>query len=142
MIVSLTSSNTNVATIPPSVEIPAGNKTVSFTIKTGAVSKATTVTITATSAYTKSAMLTVNPAATVNWNGGPSPSFPVTNQCFMGDFNGDGTADLACYTGNAGIWTVSLSTGSGWRTQSWSGGPEVAMPVTNSSPTSATSTLA
>ena len=126
----LSSSNTSVAAVPSSVLIPAGSKTVTFTITTGAVSTATTVNITASSANSKSAALTVNPAMTVNWTGGPGPSFPITNQCFVGDFNGDGKADLACYTGTAGIWNVVLSTGSGWKSQFWSGGPGVAIPVT------------
>jgi FG-GAP-like repeat len=130
-VVSLSSSNTNVATVPASVEIPAGASAASFTVKTRTVSIAKTVTITATSANSVSAKLTVNPAATVNWNGGPGPAFPVTNQCFAGDFNGDGKTDLACYTGTGGIWNVVLSTGSGWKSESWDGGPGVAIPVTD-----------
>jgi hypothetical protein len=55
----------------------------------------------------------------------------VTNQCFAGDFNGDGKTDLACYTGTSGIWNVVLSTGSGWKAEFWDGGPGVAIPVTD-----------
>jgi hypothetical protein len=69
--VHLSSSNTSVATVPSSVLIPAGSKAVTFTIATGVVSSASAATIKATSANTKSATLTVNPAATVNWTGGP-----------------------------------------------------------------------
>lgn len=93
--------------------------------------KATSVQDTTKSGSTS---ITVNPAS-LNWNGGPSPSFPVTNQCFTGDFNGDGKTDLACYLGNgasgpnAGVWEVTLSSGSGWQLQLWSGGPGPALPV-------------
>jgi FG-GAP-like repeat len=135
VVVTLSSSNTKVATVPSSVEVLAGNKTASFTIKTGSVKTATGVTIEATSANTKSARLTVNPATTVNWKGGPGPAFPITNQCFAADFNGDGKADLACYTGSGGDWNVVLSTGHGWKSEAWdglpggNGGPGPAIPV-------------
>src|SRR5262249_10839748 len=69
--VILSSSNKGVASVPASVFIPFGSATVSFTIKTGAVSTATAVTITAKSANTRTARVTVNPARTVNWTGGP-----------------------------------------------------------------------
>jgi len=84
----------------------------------------------ASSATTVSSGLTVNPDAAVNWGSGPNPNFPVTGQCFSGDFNGDGKTDLACYT-SGGTWNVALSTGSGWNTESWSGGPVVQLPVTD-----------
>ena len=48
---------------------------------------------------------------------------PMTQQCFSGDFNGDGKADLNCWTGEGGGWAVALSTGSGWQASIWSGGP-------------------
>ncbi len=99
-----------------------------------------TATITATSKQdsTKSGTTTVTviPAAAVNWNGGPSPSFPITSECLAGDFNGDGKIDLACYLGNgasgpnAGVWEVALSTGSGWQSETWPSGPGPALPVT------------
>jgi hypothetical protein len=95
----------------------------------------TTATVTAASNQdpTKSgtAAITVNPA-TFNWSGGPSPSsFPITGQCFAGDYNGDKKTDIACYSGSGGNWNVALSTGSGWNIQVWSGGPGPAIPVTD-----------
>jgi len=60
------------------------------------------------------------------WSGGPGVEIPITDQCFSGDFNGDGKTDLACYTGNAGSWNVALSTGTGWKSEFWNGGPALA----------------
>jgi FG-GAP-like repeat len=135
--VILSSSNKSVASVSASVFIPAGTKNASFTIKTGVVTNATSVTITAKSANTRSARITVNPARTVNWTGGPGPAIPITRPCFAAGFNADGKADLACYTGSDGSWNVVLSTGSGWKSQFWNGqaggfgGPDPAIPVTN-----------
>jgi hypothetical protein len=42
------------------------------------------------------------------WTGGPSPAVPVGNHCLTGNFNGDGTTDLACY-GGGGNWHMWLS---------------------------------
>ena len=135
--VMLSSSNKSVASVPSSVFIPVGTNSASFTIKTGTVTNATSVTITAKSANSRSARVTVNPARTVNWTGGPGPAIPITRQCFAADFSGGGKADLACYTGSGGSWNVVLSTGSGWKSQFWNGaaggfgGPHPALPVTN-----------
>jgi hypothetical protein len=54
-----------------------------------------------------------------DWTGGPRPLYewnvmPIPDQCLVGDFNGDGTSDLTCYSGTAGVWGVGLSSGSGW----------------------------
>jgi RHS repeat-associated protein len=65
------------------------------------------------------------------WGGGPGPGVPITDQCVAGDFNGDGRTDLACYTGQAGAWHVSLSTGAGWSASGWGGGPGPGAPITN-----------
>ena len=46
---------------------------------------------------------------------GPPISLPVNAYCFSGDLNDDQMADMWCETGNnTGVWTVALSTGSGW----------------------------
>jgi hypothetical protein len=136
VVISLSSGNSAVVSVPSSVTIPAGSTSATFSVSSGSVATATGVSITASSATVVSSVVTVDPAATVNWSGGPSPSFPITGQCFAGDFNGDGKTDLACYLGNgasgpnAGVWSVALSTGSGWQLESWSGGQGPALPVT------------
>jgi hypothetical protein len=99
-----------------------------------APASATTATVKATSSQDSTkfgtASIGVTPA-TVTWSGGPNPNIPVTGQCFSGDFNGDKKTDLACYTGNSGVWSVALSTGSGWQLQLWNDGPGPALPVTD-----------
>lgn len=130
VVISVSSGNA-AAVVPSSVTIPAGSTSATFSVSSGSVATATAVTITASSATEVSSVLTVNPAATVRWSGGPDPSIPITAQCFTGDFNGDGKTDLACYTSTAGVWSVALSTGSGWQLESWSGGPGPALPVTD-----------
>jgi hypothetical protein len=62
-VVTLASSNTNVATVPASVTVAAGTTTKTFAITTSAVNAATAVTITATyNGVARTATLTVNPA--------------------------------------------------------------------------------
>jgi hypothetical protein len=61
-VVSLTRSNPSAATVPPSVTVPAGQKTATFGVTTFAVATSTTVTVTASySGGTQSATLTVAP---------------------------------------------------------------------------------
>ncbi len=60
--VSLTSSNTNVATVPSTVTVPASNQWGSFLVTTKSVTQSTTVTISATlGTVTKTFNLVVNP---------------------------------------------------------------------------------
>jgi beta-propeller repeat-containing protein len=63
-VVSLSSSNSSIASVPSTVTVPAANQVGVFTVSTSAVSTSTTVTITATfNGGTKTATLTVSPAA-------------------------------------------------------------------------------
>jgi hypothetical protein len=57
------------------------------------------------------------------WIGGAVVPLPMTQKCVDGNFNGDGKADLSCWTGEGGGWAVELSTGNGWNGAIWSGGP-------------------
>jgi RHS repeat-associated protein len=69
------------------------------------------------------------------WAGGPAitddlvPQSVVPSRCVLGDFNGDGNADIACYIGTSGSeefngkWSMGFSTGSGWNTDEWLGPP-------------------
>ncbi|MCS7273523.1 MAG: S8 family serine peptidase [Fimbriimonadales bacterium] len=62
-VVSLSSSNPNVATVPSTVTVPAGATSANFTVSTRSVSSPTTVTITASAnGVSRQATLTVNPA--------------------------------------------------------------------------------
>jgi len=61
--VSLSSSNTAVATVPTSVTVPAGATTATFPVNTSAVATSTTVTISASGSGTQTTSLTVTPTA-------------------------------------------------------------------------------
>ncbi|MCL6535801.1 MAG: S8 family peptidase [Armatimonadetes bacterium] len=63
-VVNLSSSNTNIATVPSTVTVPAGATSANFTVSTRAVSSATSVTITASAgSVSRTATLTVNPSS-------------------------------------------------------------------------------
>jgi hypothetical protein len=60
------------------------------------------------------------------WWYGPPPGGPASRYCAVGDFNGDGKSDLACHPYSGGDWHMALSTGSGWTSVWWGGGPVLA----------------
>ena len=56
------------------------------------------------------------------WGGGISPpTQPVSKWCLSGYFDDDHRSDIACYTGAASKWNISLSTGAGWTLDSLNG---------------------
>jgi hypothetical protein len=63
------------------------------------------------------------------WSSSLAPGNPLGSQCVSGEFNGDGSTDLLCYTGSNGTWAVGLSTGSVFATQFWSSGVAPTGPV-------------
>ena len=69
-VVSLSSSNTSVATVPSSVTIGAGSTSASFTVTTSTVASSTPVTISGSSGASRTATLTVTPSA------GTTPAAP------------------------------------------------------------------
>jgi hypothetical protein len=81
VVVSLSSSNANVAGVPASVTVAAGTSSASFTVTTVAVSGSTGVTVTATSGgVARTTTLTVNPASTTL--GAPTLVSPTVDQVF------------------------------------------------------------
>ncbi len=55
---------------------------------------------------------------------GPAASVLVSDQCLMGDLDGDGKNDFWCESAQgSGTWDVALSNGSGWTTSQWYDGP-------------------
>jgi RHS repeat-associated protein len=70
---------------------------------------------------------------TTIWSGAAGPPaganpvtkapYAVSDSCAVGDFNGDGQADIMCYDAARAMWTVSLSDGSHFITGTWSNGP-------------------
>jgi RHS repeat-associated protein len=58
-----------------------------------------------------------------NWSG-PAPALPVSNQCLTADLNGDGKAEMTCYTLNSGSWHSVLSSGNAFVAGAfWNNGP-------------------
>jgi hypothetical protein len=70
-VVTLSSNNTAVATVPVNVTVAAGSSSKTFTATTSTVSSAASATITATLGVNRSATLTVNPPAA------PTPAAPA-----------------------------------------------------------------
>lgn len=71
-------------------------------------------------------------AATQSWSSALAPATPIGNQCTIGDFNGDGRADINCYNGGStGLWTIGSWNGAAFTTQTWSSGVAPAVPISN-----------
>lgn len=101
-VVTLTSSNTAVATVLASVTVAAGATSANFTVTTKVVSATSTVSLTAAySTVTKSATLTVNPASTGALPA-PTLSSPAADARFAGGvaitFDWSDVAGAASYT--------------------------------------------
>lgn len=106
-VVSLTSGNTSVATVPSSVTVAAGSTSVTFTVSTVSVTANTSVTISGTySGTTKNASLTVTPAAS-----GPTLSSVGLNPgTVVGGNTSQGTVTLSGAAPSGGA-VVTLSSG-------------------------------
>ncbi len=102
--VTLTSSDSSVATVPASVTIPSGSSIQSFAITTSTVAAVTNVTITATlNGVSKTAILTVNPPST-------GLKSVVLSPASVQGGTAATTANRVYWTGNASVGeTVSLS---------------------------------
>jgi thermitase len=104
-VVSLSSSNTNVATVPSTVTVPAGATSANFTVSTQAVSSATSVTITASAGgVSRSATLTVNPPS----SGVTLQSLTISPTSVVGGNSATGTVTLSGPAPSGGF-VVSLS---------------------------------
>jgi hypothetical protein len=101
-VVSLSSSDPSVASVPPSVTVQAGATTTTFTVATTAVAASTSITITATSSGTiETASLTVVPPTVA--------SLSMTPANLTGGSSSSGTVVLSGPAPSGGI-AVSLST--------------------------------
>ena len=107
-VVSLSSSNPSVASVPGSVTVSAGNFSANFSVTTTGVSAQTNVTITATlSGVTQTCVLTVNPATIASVTLNPSS--------VVGGSNSTGTVNLTGPCGASGL-LVSLGSSNGFAT--------------------------
>ena len=106
-IFSLSSSNTSVATVPPSVNIAAGSTMTLFPVSTNATSSSTTVTISASySGSTQTASLTVTPQPPP---GGPTlTSLSFNPNTVVGGLSSSGAVTLSGKAPSGGA-LVSLS---------------------------------
>jgi hypothetical protein len=57
----------------------------------------------------KIGLFTGDGIVTQSWSSGVAPSVPISNQCVTGELNGDGTTDIACYSGSGGKWTIGMA---------------------------------
>jgi hypothetical protein len=124
-LISLSSSNSAVATVPANVTIPAGTASATFTIATSSVSASTSVTISATlEVVTKAAVFTVTPPSqpatlTVRASGRSgervlsNPGGINVNVGSMGSssFNTGTSITLSITNSRDAIWSGACSTG-------------------------------
>lgn len=101
--VTLSSSNTAVAQVPPSVVVSSGNTTVTFAVSTSAVSTSTNVTITGALGGTRTAMLTVTPAS-VNVS-----SLTLTPTSVQGGIGSTGTVRISGPAPSGGAMVTLVS---------------------------------
>jgi uncharacterized protein (TIGR03437 family) len=103
-------SNSLAATVPVSVAVPAGQTSATFAVSTTTVLTPTTATITAVSANTQAAMLTVNPAA----GGQPAliSGFSISPATVSGGQSATGTVTLAQPAPSGGALVNFASTSS------------------------------
>lgn len=105
-VVSLSSGNTAVATVPSSVTVASGATTASFTVTTVSVTATNAVTLTATyNGGTQTAILTVTSAAS-----GPLASLTLNPTSVVGGNSSQGTVSLSAAAPRGGA-VVSLSSG-------------------------------
>jgi chitodextrinase len=102
-VVSLSSSNSTAAKVPVSVTVPQGSTSATFSVTTGSVTTATSVTLTASYAGVSETFgLTVNPPPPTLSSVSVSPNTIVSGQA------GTGTVSLTSAAGSGGV-VVSLS---------------------------------
>jgi len=154
-VVALSSGNTNAATVPASVTVPAGATSASFAVTTRAVTASTAVGITASyNGVARAATLTVNPASAPP----PPPPPPQTDTVAVqiAEYASDkrelrveatstnSSAVLRCYVSSTGalIGTLTNDGGGRYRGQfSWPSNPQ-SITVRSSLGGSATRTVA
>jgi uncharacterized protein (TIGR03437 family) len=109
------SSNSSAASVPGSVTIPAGQSTATFPVSAFTVSSPTSATITASSANTASAMITINPASGGQTGStgqtGSIASFSVSPSSVTSSQSSTGTVILASAAPAGGV-AVGLSSNS------------------------------
>ena len=152
--VQLQSSNSTVATVPPSVTISSGATSATFTITTSVVATSTAVVISGTYGATQTATLTVNPPSppgvaidVVTSTDRTSPSTSVTSPAFStavpnelllafisSDSNASGGVTVNSVTGGGLTWALVK------RTNAQPGGAEIWRAFATSTLTGATVT--
>jgi Bacterial Ig domain len=104
-VVTLTSSNTNAATVPSSITVAAGTTSTTFTVTTGTVGTSTPVTISGLYGVTRSQTLTVLPP--------PIASLTLNPATILAAQSSTGTVTLGSPAPAGGV-VVSLSDNANW----------------------------